>query len=122
MKESGENYLVAIYSLGMDGAEVHAVDVAKSLGYTKPSVSRAMGLLKDAGMIEVSKNGSLTLTKEGIKSAKNLYAKQETIAKFLMLTADIDGDTAFSEAVKMSHFMQDKTYKGICSFIKAVES
>ena len=85
MQESGGNYLETIYLLQKEGKDVHSVDVAKALGFSKPSVSRAMGLLKDAEYIEVAKNGVITLTKSGQKKAKELSDKGDLIVKFRML-------------------------------------
>ncbi len=121
MHESGENYLETIYLLQKDGGIVHSVDVAKALGFSKPSVSRAMGLLKNADYIEIAKNGEISLTKTGIKKAKDLSRKHEAITRFLMMTADISQETAEKDACKMEHFIQDETFKGILNFMKQVD-
>ncbi len=121
MQESGGNYLETIYLLQKEGKDVHSVDVAKALGFSKPSVSRAMGLLKDAEYIEVAKNGVITLTKSGQKKAKELSDKEDLIVKFLMMTTDVKQEVAEKEASKMKHFIQNETVKGIKSFIKQVE-
>lgn len=121
MKESGENYLETIYLLQKEGNAVHSVDVAKTLGFSKPSVSRAMGLLKNAQYIEIAKNGEITLTKTGLKKAKELSQKHEAITRFLMMTADVSQETAEKDACKMEHFIQDETFKGILKFMKQVD-
>lgn len=121
MQESGENYLKTIYLLQNEGGTVHSVDVARALNFSKPSVSRAMGLLKDEKYIEIAKNGVITLTGNGRKKAKEIVDKQETLTRFFMVTADVPEELAAQEACKMEHFVQDKTYKGICRFMKQVD-
>ncbi len=121
MQESGQNYLETIYLLQRENGQVRSVDVAKALSFSKPSVSRAMGKLKAGGYIEMQEDGRLVLTKEGTKLAKNLVDRQETITQFLMMTTDVDQSVAEQDARKMMHFLSDKTFKGIKSFIKQVE-
>lgn len=121
MQESGQNYLETIYLLQRENGQVRSIDVAKALSFSKPSVSRAMGKLKEAGYLEIQEGGKLVLTKEGNKLAKNLVDRQETITQFLMMTADVEQSVAEEDAKKMMHFLSDKTFKGIKSFIKQVE-
>lgn len=121
MKESAENYLETIYQLEKQSGKVRSVDVAKAVGVTKPSVSRAMSKLKDLGMIEMDENSRIQLTAVGRKKAKNISQKQETIAKFLVMTTDISEETAKEDACKMGHFISDTTFAGIKNFIKQVE-
>lgn len=121
MHESGENYLETIYLLQKEGNIVHSVDVAKALGFSKPSVSRAMGLLKNANYIEIAKNGEISLTKSGLKKAKDLSQKHEAITRFLMMTADVSQEIAEKDACRMEHFIQDETFKGILNFMKQVD-
>lgn len=121
MQESGENYLETIYVLQQEGNAVHSVDVAKALGFSKPSVSRAMGLLKDAQYIEIAKNGEISLTKTGLKKAKDLFHKKEALTRFLMMTADISEEAAEKDACKMEHFIQEETFQGIINFMKQVD-
>lgn len=121
MQESGQNYLETIFLLQRENGQVRSIDVAKALSFSKPSVSRAMGKLKEAGYLEIQEGGKLVLTKEGNKLAKNLVDRQETITQFLMMTADVQQEVAEEDAKKMMHFLSDKTLKGIKSFIKQVE-
>ena len=121
MQESGQTYLETIYLLQRENGQVRSIDVAKALSFSKPSVSRAMGKLKDAGYLEMQEGGKLVLTKEGNKLAKNLVDRQETMTQFLMMTADVEQSVAEEDAKKMMHFISDKTFKGIKSFIKQVE-
>lgn len=121
MQESGQNYLETIYLLQRENGQVRSIDVANALSFSKPSVSRAIGKLKEAGYLEMQTGGKLVLTKEGNRIAKNLVDRQETITQFLMMTADVDQEIAEEDAKKMMHFLSEKTLKGIKSFIKQVE-
>ena len=121
MQQSGQTYLETIYLLKRENGHVKSIDVAKALGFSKPSVSRAMGKLKAEGYLEVGEKGELVLTKEGNKIAKDLVEKQETLTQFLMMTADVDQETAEDDARKMMHFISKKSFQGIRHFIKQVE-
>ena len=121
MQQSGETYLETIYLLSHQKPRVRAIDVARALGFSKPSVSRAMGKLKAEGMLAETGNLDLVLSKEGLKKAKQLVEREELIAQFLMMTADIDQETAQADAAQMAHFMSDKTFRGIKRFIRQVE-
>ena len=121
MKESGKTYLLTIYRLSNTQTAVHSVDVAKALDFSKPSVSRAMGLQKDAGLIEIAKGGAITLTKAGVKIAKDLEERVAVLPEFLLMTTDVDTETASADAEKMAFSLQDSTYKGICNFVKEVQ-
>ena len=104
MQESGQNYLETIYLLQRENGQVRSIDVAKALSFSKPSVSRAMGKLKEAGYLEIQDGGKLVLTKEGNKLAKNLVDRQETMTQFLMMTADVDVETAEEDAKNDAFF------------------
>ena len=121
MQESGENYLKTIYLLQDEGDAVHSVDVARALNFSKPSVSRAMGILKNKKYIEIAQNGEITLTVTGRKKAKDIVDKQEALMRFFMMTADVPEEVAVQEACKMEHFVQDETYRGICNFMRQVD-
>ncbi len=121
MLKSGENYLETIYRLSLTNERVRSVDVAAVLGYSKPSVSRAIGLLKEQGLIDMPSGKSIVLTKEGLKQAKKLAEKQDNIQKFLMYTTDVDAEIAKQDAANIRYEISDKTYQGILSFIKQVE-
>lgn len=121
MNASGENYLETIYRLGREKKAVRSIDVARALKVSKPSVSRAMGLLRDAGYIEIPQNGELSFTKTGLKKAEDLVKKHESIMRFLMMTADVPQEVAEKDAYEMKHFIQEETFNGILKFMKQVE-
>ena len=121
MSVSGENYLETIYRLGKENKTVRSIDVARALEVSKPSVSRAMGLLKDAGYIEIPQSGEISFTKTGLKKAEDLVKKHENIVRFLMMTADVSQETAEKDADNIKHFIQEETFKGIMNFMKQVD-
>lgn len=122
MQESGQNYLETIYLLGQNGAKVRSVDVARALGFSKPSVCRAIGKLKDAGYLEDGDSLDLVLTKKGKNLASKLVDRQEIIAQFLMMTTGVSAEVATTDAKKMMHFLSDKSFAGMKAFIAEVES
>lgn len=121
MKESAQNYLETILLLEKSNGVVRSIDVAKTLGVTKPSVSRAMGKLKDAGLIEMDENNKIVFTKKGKKEAEAILEKHETVTQFLMMTTDVSEEVAREDAAKISHVMGEEVYAGVIGFIKQVE-
>ena len=109
LKESGEMYLETIYVLLQKSKNVRAVNVAEELGYSKPSVSRAMGLLKNGGYIQVDKDGSISLTEEGRHIAENLYERHTVLTQILMALG-IDEETATRDACRIEHVISEKSF------------
>ncbi len=118
MHESGEDYIETIYLLKKRNGSVRSIDVANELNYSRPSVSRAVGLLKDSGLLTVEDDGELVLTDEGVKTAKAVYEKHTNLTKFLMMTAGVDAETAETDACRIEHIISPQTFKGIKKFIK----
>ena len=118
MHESGEDYIETIYLLKKKKGVVRPIDVANELGFSRPSVSRAVGLLKEQGLITMDESGELKLTDEGLKTAKKVYEKHTTLTTFLMLTAGVDAETAETDACRIEHIISPQTFKGIKKFIK----
>ncbi len=110
IQESGEMYLETILLLSQKKENVHSIDVAKELGYSKPSVSRAMGLLKESGFITVADNGEITLTKEGKKKAEAVYERHTVISE-LLIGIGVKKETAIEDACKAEHYISDETFK-----------
>ena len=117
IQESGEMYLETIYVLSKTSKTVRAIDVGEELGYSKPSVSRALGLLRDQGMVERDSDGNLTLTKEGEKIAKTIYERHTVLSKLLMCIG-VDEKTATEDACRIEHYISDKSFKAIKDHIK----
>ncbi|MCR5417688.1 MAG: metal-dependent transcriptional regulator [Lachnospiraceae bacterium] len=118
---SGKVYLSTIYRLKKQGGRVRSVELARELGYTKPSVSRAVGNFEKEGYLTVEKGGILTLTDKGLKEAKELVKRQELIAKLLQMTCGIDEKQALQDAIYMEPGASKKTLAGIRDFIRQVE-
>ena len=118
MHESGEDYIETIYLLKKKKGSVRSVDVANELNFSRPSVSRAVGILKDDGLLTVREDGELELTEDGIKKAKSVYEKHTSLTKFLMITAKVDEETAETDACRIEHIISPETFKGIKKFIK----
>lgn len=112
MQESGEMYLETILVLSKKGAPVRSLDVAKQLNVSKPSVSRAMGILKNGEYIEIDDQGYITLTPEGSKIAKKIYERHIVISELLM-ELGVDMKTAEEDACRIEHVISDKTFKAL---------
>ena len=108
--ESAEMYLETIYQLSRQRSTVRSVDVAESMGYSKPSVSRAVGLLKKGGYLLMEKDGSLTLTETGLETAKKVY-ERHTILTSLLTRLGVDPKIAAEDACKMEHVLSDETFE-----------
>ncbi len=112
MQESGEMYLETILVLSKKGAPVRSLDVAKHLNVSKPSVSRAMGILKNGEYIVINEQGYITLTAEGLKIAKKIYERHVVISELLM-ELGVDMKTAEEDACRIEHVISDKTFKAL---------
>ncbi len=116
LQESGEMYLETIYVLTLESAFVRAVDVSDKLGYSKPSVSRAMGLLKNGGYINIAQDGNITLTDIGRETAEKIYDRHSTLTEFL-LCLGVDKETASADACRIEHVISDKTFSAIKKYL-----
>ena len=118
MHESGEDYIETIYLLKKKKGSVRSIDVANELNFSRPSVSRAVGILKEDGLLTVEPDGELVLTEMGLKKAKSVYEKHTNLTKFLMLTAGVNEDIAETDACRIEHIISPETFKGIKKFLK----
>ncbi len=112
LQESGEMYLETILILSRSGKDVRSVDVSEYMGFSKPSVSRAIGLLKSGGYVTMDRSGHLELTDEGRAVAENIYEKHTMLSKFL-ISLGVDEETATEDACKMEHVISDTSFKAI---------
>ena len=117
LQESGEMYLETILILSQKSGTVRAVDICNEMGFSKPSVSRAMGLLKDGGFVEVAANGSITLTADGLVTAQKIYARHTILTKML-LELGVDEEHATEDACRMEHVISDTTFEAIKNHVK----
>ena len=112
IQESGEMYLESILYLTKEKGSVRAIDVAEHMGYSKPSVSRAMSILKEGGYIVVEKGGHIVLTETGREVAEKIYNRHTLLTKFLT-SIGVDEETAADDACKLEHHISDTTYEAI---------
>ena len=112
MQESGEMYLETIYVLSQRSQSVRAIDVGEYMGFSKPSVSRAVGLLKKDGYIVTDEAGSLNLTETGEEKARSIYERHTVLTK-LFVRLGVDEETAAGDACRIEHYMSDKTFDAI---------
>lgn len=118
IQESGEMYLETILRLSEQNANVRSVDVAEELGYSKPSVSRAVGLLKKGGYLNMDSAGYLTLTEAGNALATKIYERHRVLT--VMLThLGVSAEQAAEDACKMEHVISDETFDAIKRHIAA---
>ena len=110
--ESAEMYLETIYQLSLEKGTVRSVDVAESMGYSKPCVSRAVGLLKQGGYLVMEKDGSLTLTDSGREIAQKVF-ERHTILTNLLTRLGVSPEIAAEDACKMEHVISDETFDAI---------
>ncbi len=118
LQESGEMYLETIYVLSREMAAVHSIDVSEHMGYSKPSVSRAIGLLKAGGYVEMAEDGSLTLTPAGVEVAHKIY-ERHTILTACLERLGVDHATAAEDACKMEHDISDASLEAIKRFVES---
>lgn len=116
LQESGEMYLETIYVLSKNGV-VRSLDVAEYMGFSKPSVSRAVGLLKQGGYLIMDRDGSLTLTEDGLDVAKKIYERHTLLSDFLVRLG-VDEKTAVEDACKIEHDISDESFAAIKRHVK----
>lgn len=112
VRESGEMYLEAILVLARKSGYVRSIDVSEYLGYSKPSVSRAMGILREGGYILVEKDGAITLTDSGKKLAETIY-ERHTVLSELLIRLGVDEKTATDDACRIEHVISDESFQAI---------
>lgn len=112
IQESGEMYLETIYILSEKTGAVRSIDVGEYMGYSKPSVSRAVGILKKGGYLLMDKDGYLTLTESGLAVAKKIYERHTLLTDFL-IRLGVNEKTAVEDACKIEHDISDETFDAL---------
>ena len=112
LQESGEMYLETIYILTESNANVRSIDVCEHMGFSKPSVSRAVGLLKTGGYINVDKDGYLSLTDVGREVAIKMFDRHRLLTDFL-ISLGVDADVATTDACKIEHHISDESFEAL---------
>ena len=116
IQESGEMYLETIYRLLRVHSSVRAIDIGEEMGYSKPSVSRALGLLKSGGYVTVDGEGHITLTDAGETIAAKIYERHTVLSAFL-ISIGVDPETATKDACKLEHAFSDTSFYAIKAFL-----
>ena len=116
--ESGQMYLETIFVLSKEKPTVHSIDVSEHMGYSKPIVSRAIGILKNGGYVEMAEDGSLTLTEAGLSVAEKIYERHTILTEFLVRLG-VDRETAAEDACKMEHDISDVSLQALKTFIES---
>ena len=117
LHESAEMYLETIYVLSKERGMVRSIDVAEHMGFSKPSVSRAVGLLKSGGYLTVDKDGSLVLTEAGISTAKKVF-ERHTVLTRLLESLGVSRETASEDACRIEHVISDETFRAIREYVE----
>ena len=112
IQESGEMYLETIYILSQQSGSVRSIDVAEHLGYSKPSVSRAVGLLEKDGLLRRDETGALMLTEAGEEKARRIYERHTVLTK-LFIRLGVDEETAAEDACRIEHYISDQSFEAI---------
>lgn len=119
MFESGEDYLETVYILKKKNGIVFSIDVAKELGFSRASVSRAMSILKEEDLITMDEmTKEIDLTETGRKKAVEIYDKHKTLTSFLQKVAGVSEKIAQTDACRMEHIISASTFRGIKNYMK----
>jgi Mn-dependent DtxR family transcriptional regulator len=119
IQESGEMYLETILILSQEKGLVRSIDVAEYMGFSKPSVSRAMGILKSHGYIIVEEDGNLKLTEEGRSIAEKIYERHELITEYLVKLG-VSEETAEEDACRIEHIISNESFMAIKKHISSL--
>lgn len=118
MHESGENYLETILLLQKKLGCVRSIDIANKLSYSKPSVSRAMGILKKQDYILMDKSGFIELTEKGKKTAEEIYERHTLLQAFLVRSLGVEQDVAEQDACRIEHIISEHTFEKIREYVE----
>ncbi len=117
LQESGEMHLETILVLSQKQNSVRSIDICGEMGFSKPSISRAIHILEDGGYLNIDNNGFITLTETGTAVAEKIYERHRVLTE--MFTAlGVDEKTAVEDACRIEHVISDKTFEAVKKFIK----
>ena len=112
LHESAEMYLETIYILSQTKSKVRSIDIAEHMGYSKPSISRARGLLKQGGYVVTDREGFITLTPQGLTEAVKIF-ERHTVLSQLLKRLGVSDATASGDACKIEHVISDETFEAM---------
>ena len=121
LKPSGEMYLESIYVLCKSMPNVRSIDVAEHMNFSKPSVSRGVGLLKTEGLISIDENGFISLTEKGSSIAEKIYERHTILTGFLV-SLGVSPQTASEDACKMEHDISDTSFNAINAYLEKCDN
>ena len=119
IQESGENYLETILILEMEKGNVRSVDVANRLEFSKASISRAMGILREAGYLTIDDAGNLLLTETGRKKANQIYERHKLITRFFVEALEVSEETAEKDACRIEHVISAESFEAVKRWLEA---
>ncbi len=114
---SGQDYLEALLELSEEGGSVRSVDVAKRIGVSRASVNKAMNVLKESGLVEQERYAEITLTDEGIRTAKAVYKRHAILKRFLTDVLGVSEANAENDACRMEHVISIETLEKLQRFL-----
>ena len=117
LQESGEMYLETILVLSQKSRFVRAIDVGEEMGFSRPSVSRAMHLLKDGGFLDISPDGAITLTDTGREIAEKIYERHTVLTAWLV-SLGVSEEAAVNDACKIEHCISDESFAAVKRHIR----
>ena len=117
--ESGQMYMETIYILSQKSTYVRAIDVGEQLGFSKPSVSRALSILKRDGHVSVDDSGAITLTESGLAIAQTMYTRHTILSQMLMKLG-VDEKTATEDACRIEHVISEKSFSAVRAHMEQV--
>lgn len=117
LHESAEMYIETIYRLSQESNFVRSIDVAENMGYSKPSVSRAVSLLKQGGYLLMDRDGLLTLTDAGRAVAKKIF-ERHTVLSGLLISLGVSEEVAVQDACKIEHVISDESFAAIKRYLE----
>lgn len=121
LQESGEMYLETVYILSKKSESIRSIDICEYMGYSKPSVSRAVGLLKNGGYVTVDEKGYITLTNEGKSVAEKMFERHTMLTDFLVKLG-VDKDIASEDACKIEHHISEESFEAIKRHVNAFKN
>ena len=117
IQESGEMYLETIFRLSLENSTVRSIDISEAMGFSKPSVSRAVSLLKEGGYIEMDEDKHIKLTADGYDIAYKIY-ERHVVLTFLLKDLGVNEETAAADACRMEHVVSDESFDAIKKHIR----